>query len=120
MSESFEGVSVAATRQNIGRSLYGTTVMSPGGRLPEKDAGGANVPAGTGCAREIFMPGDTSDARLTQDGPASSGTPKTAIASRTAQEHVDIFISLPFISAEEKGHGVYILGTSHALDQAWK
>jgi hypothetical protein len=105
MSESLEGLSVASTRQNMGRSLYGTTVVSPGGKLPEEDAGGANAPAGTDCAKVIVMPRDASDARLSQDSPAISGIPKTA-ATITAQKLVDTFISLPFISRWEKRHSV--------------
>jgi hypothetical protein len=48
------------------------------------------------------MPGATSDARLSQDGPAISGIPRTAIANITAQKVVGIIINLPFVSSEEK------------------
>jgi hypothetical protein len=49
MSESDEGASVAATRQNAGSALYGRKAGAPGSRIPAGVA--AKAPAGTNCAR---------------------------------------------------------------------
>src|SRR5579863_2325170 len=73
MSESLEGLSVAVTRQNAGRSLYG---FAPGPRpapRPLGFAGGVKAPAATFCALVIAASGRFSDARLSQDAPAITG-----------------------------------------------
>jgi hypothetical protein len=62
------------------------------------DPSAAHVPP----AARSGMPGRRSDARLSQDGPAISGAPKTATARITAQKLVGIFIILPFISIRGK------------------
>src|SRR5579872_2349190 len=62
ISESLEGLSVAATRQNSGRSLY-TLAPFPLPGLP----GGTNAPGATICAAVMFVSGNARDARLSQD-----------------------------------------------------
>src|SRR5690349_8641786 len=57
MSESLEGVRVAATRQNSGTVRYGSG----------RPAGGVNAPAATTCATVILACGSASDARPSQD-----------------------------------------------------
>src|SRR5688572_19807544 len=58
MSDSLEGVSVAATRQKAGRSLNGLP--------PPRPAGAVNAPAATGCAIVIVASGSFNDDRLSQ------------------------------------------------------
>src|SRR5215468_832860 len=55
MSESEVGLIVAATRQNAGRSRYATACGGPFKPRPAGPAGGANVPAATGCASVIVV-----------------------------------------------------------------
>src|SRR5580765_6955409 len=62
MSESLLGVSVAATRQNSGKSLYGFVRASP--RRPP--SGGANLPDATTSARVIVAAFNAVAARLSQ------------------------------------------------------
>src|SRR5579872_6259973 len=69
--------------------------MAPPGGYAGEDAGRANAPAGTDCAKVIFVPGGASDARLSHDGPARSGTPQTAIGSIAAKKLVVDFIGPP-------------------------
>src|SRR6478672_10497446 len=57
MSESADGVSVAATRQNAGRSVMAFP-------RPPRPPGTSNAPAATGCAIVIFASGSVSEARL--------------------------------------------------------
>jgi len=59
ISESLVGVSVAATRQNAGRSVNGF-----GPRPARPLGGGANDPGGTLCAEVIVACGSGRDARL--------------------------------------------------------
>src|ERR1700722_949017 len=61
MSESLVGLSVAATRQNAGRSLSAT---AGAGVPPNVLPGGMNSPAATGCASVMVVPGSASEARL--------------------------------------------------------
>src|SRR6476646_2760019 len=63
ISESLVGLMVAATRQNAGRFLYAT---SPGWRLSENEAGGANAPGVTEAAIVITVCGSESLERLSQ------------------------------------------------------
>src|SRR5678816_4946504 len=54
MSESLDGISVAATRQNAGSDAY--TRDTCGGAPPCRAApGGVNAPAATSCAIVIFV-----------------------------------------------------------------
>src|SRR6516225_11798242 len=63
ISESLEGLRVAATRQNSGRSLYTVSAPLP---LPCPAPGGVNWPAATTCARVIVVSGRATEARLLQ------------------------------------------------------
>ncbi len=67
MSESLDGLSVAATRQNAGRSLAGWAA-------PPRPAGGVKPPAGTASARVMVASGSLIDPRLSHDPAAASGT----------------------------------------------
>src|SRR5580698_10394647 len=68
MSESALGFSVAATRQNAGRSLN-TALGSPPRPRP-LPAGTVNAPAATDCARVIVVCGKERPLRLSQVVPA--------------------------------------------------
>src|SRR5512143_701502 len=59
ISESLEGLRVAATRQNSGRSLYALAVLPFPAAL-----GWENCPAGTICAIVMVASGSASEARL--------------------------------------------------------
>src|SRR2546426_11868035 len=72
MSESLLGVSVAATRQNAGRSAYGLAL--PPSRLP----GGVNCPAPTTCADVIAASFSASFARLSHVAPHAGGADRDA------------------------------------------
>src|SRR6185436_7022854 len=61
MSESLDGFSVAATRQNAGSVL----AASPP-RPPPRAPGCVKPPAGTACARVIAVLGSVNDIRLSQ------------------------------------------------------
>jgi hypothetical protein len=78
MSESLEGVSVAATRQNAGSAAYCRACPSdsdrPGG------IGGVNAPAATTSAVVIVPSGSNSDARLSH----AAGDPPAAVSSDAA------------------------------------
>ena len=64
MSESTDGASVAAMRQNSGSVLNGLNAGAPGSRIPAGVP--ANCPAGTSCARVIVACGSACDARSAQ------------------------------------------------------
>src|ERR1035438_4608863 len=68
MSESGEGFSVAAMRQNAGRFLYAFPPPLP------PPCGGMNSPAATVCAKVIVVFFSASVWRLSQDAPANGGT----------------------------------------------
>src|SRR3954452_20731524 len=57
MSESLDGVSVAATRQNAGRSVMALP-------RPARPPGAENAPAATGCPIVTVAFGSVSEARL--------------------------------------------------------
>src|SRR5579862_4496616 len=82
MSESDEGASVAATRQNSGSALYGLNAGAPGARTPSGVP--ANWPAGTSCARVIVACGIPMDARLSHDAIAWTGAGPLDHARRTS------------------------------------
>src|SRR5580704_4981673 len=70
MSESRDGFSVAATRQNAGRPLTACTKAVGAGGPPEA-MGIVNAPASTARASVIVVFGSASDARLSQVWPAA-------------------------------------------------
>src|SRR5262245_24743783 len=70
MSESLDGLSVAAMRQNAGR-LFCAPPRPP--RAPPPAPGGVNAPAATDSAAVIVVSGNLSDARLSHDEAAVSG-----------------------------------------------
>src|SRR5437773_9486027 len=77
MSESLDGFSVAATRQNAGRLRKACAATAVTG-VPLAVGGGVNAPASTACARVIVVLGRVSDARLSQDrAPAAVSPPPT-------------------------------------------
>src|SRR6185436_8994507 len=79
ISESLEGRIVAATRQNAGRSRYGT---SPDCRLPEKPAGGLNAPGATEAAIVTDVCGNDKWARSSQVAACrEASSAKTAAAT---------------------------------------
>jgi hypothetical protein len=65
MSESLEGVSVTATRQNGGSFAAAKLLKAPGSEKP---------PAATGCARVTVPPGSFSDVSDSQEPAATIGT----------------------------------------------
>src|SRR5256885_6310677 len=82
MSESFEGASVAATRQKAGRFLK----LTPGGT----GLGGVNSPAATVVARVMVVFGRVTDAKLSHDAAADTGTASIGVASRIAMSLADV------------------------------
>jgi hypothetical protein len=70
MSESVDGFSVAATRQNAGRPLAACTKVGGTGGLPA-GMGIVNAPASTAHASVIVVFGKASDARLSHVWPAA-------------------------------------------------
>src|SRR5688572_783265 len=62
MSESLDGLNVAATRQNAGSCLK----TSAGGRTPRPADGDENDPAATDCVSVIVVFGDERACRLSQ------------------------------------------------------
>src|SRR5919198_5184914 len=88
MSESEEGVSVAATRQKAGNLLNCGTAGPVSGRL--------NPPAGTIWAKVIEVFGSAKDDKLSHDAAASSARPSimSISARRTAHDPpVTVFIA---------------------------
>src|SRR6185436_8915134 len=71
MSESLDGVSVAATRQNAGRSANGFA--------PRPRAGGVNAPAATVWADVIVVFGSLSDERLSHVAACADAATRIAI-----------------------------------------
>src|SRR5947199_8269509 len=72
MLESLDGFSVAATRQNAGRSAADASPRPP------RPTGGANAPAATGWASVMVVSGSASIARLSQEAAALTGLGLTA------------------------------------------
>src|SRR5438093_7570113 len=66
MSESLDGVNVAATRQNAGRSRKACAAAA-GEAAPPTRAGGVNAPASTTCASVIVVFSSVRDAKLSHD-----------------------------------------------------
>src|SRR5580658_7299123 len=88
ISESLDGLRVAVTRQNAGRSLYG---FAPGPRPPPRPfgfAGSVNAPAATLCALLIVASGKLSDARLSQVVAAITGKLASANATRVFKPRI--------------------------------
>src|SRR5438876_10171003 len=86
MSESDEGVSVAATRQNFGSWLN----CGAAGLVPGK----VNAPAGTIWARVIEVFGSARDDKLSHDDTALRACPCVVSARRSAHDPpVTIFIA---------------------------
>src|SRR5665213_591936 len=69
ISESFDGFSVAVTRQNAGRRLYTAPAFGP--RPP---GGVGNAPAATGSAAVTVVFGNTTEATLSHEGAAASNS----------------------------------------------
>src|SRR5262245_46831777 len=90
MSESAEGLSVAATRQNAGNWLNcGVGAVPVPGRL--------NPPAGTIWARVIDVFGSARDDKLSHDAAPSARPPIMSISARRAAHDppVTVFIAYP-------------------------
>src|SRR5215469_13702353 len=100
MSESDEGVSVAATRQKIGSWLNCGTAGPVPGRV--------NAPAGTVCAKVIEVLGITRDDKFSHDDAALRACPCVVSARRSAQDPpVTIFIFIFIACSSEvptRGH----------------
>src|SRR5438128_792539 len=79
MSESADGFSVAATRQNAGRSLTACTM--PGDTVAPAGIGGLNAPASTACATVIVVVGSASEARLSHDRAAVAVSARLSAAA---------------------------------------
>src|SRR5207248_8224674 len=86
MSESLDGFSVAATRQN------GGTLLKPSAAAPA--LGGVNAPAATFCAAVIAASGRRSDDRLSHASGAASAARLTSVATIAAPTTVN-FMRLP-------------------------
>src|SRR6185295_422096 len=69
MSESLVGLSVAATRQNAGKSLNGSLCAAP---RPPGAWGITNEPAATDSASEIVVLGSACALRLSHERPAAN------------------------------------------------
>src|SRR5215472_17321810 len=106
MSESGEGVSVAATRQKVGNWLN----CGAAGPVP----GRVNAPAGTGWAKVIEVYGSARDNRLSHDDAALRACPCVVSARRSAQDPpVTIFIfiecssEVPTRGQQDKIHSLF-------------
>ena len=88
MSESFVGFTVAAIRQNAGRSAN----CAPPPRPPPP--AGAKAPAATACADVIVVSASFNAARLSQ-GAADAGTTLTRRTSNTADDRTILLIRTP-------------------------
>src|SRR5690349_9615815 len=75
MSESLDGLSVAATRQN------GGTLLKPSAPF---EAGGVNAPAATVCAAVIAASGTRSDERLSHAAGAANAARAASVATIAA------------------------------------
>src|SRR4029453_17763705 len=74
MSESLDGLMVAATRQNAGRSANACAAPAPPPRPPGA-TGGTNWPAATSCGGVMVVFGSASDvASRWQAAPSVAGT----------------------------------------------
>src|SRR5438477_7954203 len=80
MSESLDGFSVAATRQNAGSCLNAAVCCAAADAAP----GGENAPAATGAAAAIFASGNASDATASQLEAAVSAASIDRVVPRTA------------------------------------
>src|SRR5437870_4741436 len=88
ISESLDGLSVAAMRQNAGRSRNAPPPAGPFGGV-----GSVNAPASTTRASVIVALGSAIDMRLSHDAAASSARLPIAVASNSAHSPpVRIFI----------------------------
>jgi hypothetical protein len=83
MSESVDGFSVAATRQNAGRPLAACTKVAGAG-VPPAAIGIVNAPASTARASVIVVFGSASDARLSHVWPAAWAATGAATSSAVA------------------------------------
>src|SRR5438552_3389989 len=81
ISESLEGLRVAATRQNAGRSrnACGTAFAA----VAPMGVGGANAPAPTICAKVIAAFGSVRDAKLSHDTGAMAATSPSMVLADT-------------------------------------
>src|SRR6266545_6297005 len=92
ISESLDGLSVAAMRQNAGRSRN-----APPAAGPVAGAGGMNAPASTTRASVMVVLGSAIDVRLSHDAAASSARLPIAVASKSAHSPpVRIFMARCF------------------------
>src|SRR5438876_5956213 len=115
MSESVEGLRVAATRQNA-RGTLNVCSAGPAGRgAPAAEGGSANTPASTGCASVIVAPGSVSPARSPHDAVAARGRPFiNAASSSTDKPRMITFMTLLQVHAEND-EGRLILTASTKL-----
>src|SRR5262245_24272053 len=88
MSESDEGESVAATRQNAGRRL---NCCSAAGLIP----GRANPPAGTTSEKVIEVPASARRDKLSHDAAGLRACPYTNVPSSTAHSPPVIILIAP-------------------------
>src|SRR6266545_4193662 len=91
MSESDEGISVAATRQKAGRRLNCCTAAGP-------ISGSVNPPAGTIWARVIEVFGSTRDDKLSHDAAAALRACPYIITARRTAHDPPVTIFMPFSS----------------------
>jgi hypothetical protein len=78
ISESFEGLITAETRQNSGRSFAATKVIPPWGPATGRGVGKVSAPAATVCAVVIVVSGTESEERLSQVAAVEAGEPSSA------------------------------------------
>src|SRR4029453_8239560 len=88
MSESGDGLTVAATRQKAGRSVN----CAPPPRPPP--CGGVNAPAATDCAIVMVASGSLSDESISHDCAATGPALNTRSAGRIAKRMRDLMIYL--------------------------
>jgi hypothetical protein len=99
MSESFDGVSVASTRQKEGKLAYNRALPRPPPRGP---GGGSNAPAATVCADVTCAFGNASAARSSQGVAARTSNvinnPTDVIAAATSAGRTTL-INPPYLQS---------------------
>src|SRR5206468_4140078 len=93
MSESFDGVSVAATRQNSGTFRYALSAppVAPPVAPRWPADGGAKPPAGTSSAVVIFASDSLSEIRLSQEAAHSGAVSGIKTTTRVVSENLTSF-----------------------------
>src|SRR6187397_3392954 len=97
MSESGDGLSIAATRQNAGRSVNCAppprpVAVAPPPRPPP--CGGVNAPAATDCAIVMVASGSLSDESISHDCAATGRALNTRSAGRIVKRMRDLMTYL--------------------------